>query len=107
MFGSGVPTLIGKRSNLNGECCENDLCNNNQPINKRQIDFISTMGPRTTTPVFPTFTSTPPMTTEMTTAATSMCLNKQIKDYYKLTKKANSGMDSQQILKRLSILRLS
>nr|XP_022291476.1 uncharacterized protein LOC111102852 isoform X2 [Crassostrea virginica] len=78
LFGSGVPTLIGKRSNLNGECCENDLCNNNQPINKRQIDFISTMGPRTTTPVFATFTSTPPMmttdmmTNEMTTAATTM-----------------------------------
>lgn len=69
LFGSpgGSPTVIGKRSNLNGECCQNDLCNNNRPFGKRQIfPDITTMRPRTTTPVFISMTSTPPMMTTET-----------------------------------------
>lgn len=69
LFGSpgGSPTVIGKRSNLNGECCQNDLCNNNRPFGKRQIfPGITTMRPRTTTPVFISMTSTPPMMTTET-----------------------------------------
>lgn len=73
LFGSpgGSPTVIGKRSNLNGECCQNDLCNNNRPFGKRQIfPDITTTRPRTTTPVT-TETATPPpiMTTVMTSSA--------------------------------------
>lgn len=64
LFGTpgGAPTVIGKRSNLNGECCQNDLCNNNRPFRKRQVfPGMTTMRPRTTTPVFLPMTSTPPM----------------------------------------------
>nr|XP_034317233.1 uncharacterized protein LOC105347489 [Crassostrea gigas] len=64
LFGTpgGAPTVIGKRSNLNGECCQNDLCNNNRPFRKRQVfPGMTSMRPRTTTPVFLPMTSTPPM----------------------------------------------
>ncbi|XP_062566959.1 uncharacterized protein LOC134229263 [Saccostrea cucullata] len=66
LFGSGTPSLIGRRSNLEGECCDNDLCNRNRPVGKRQVDFFdttTTMRPRTTTPTFGT--TTPPMMTTM------------------------------------------
>ncbi|XP_048769212.2 uncharacterized protein LOC125675524 [Ostrea edulis] len=94
LFGSGAPTLIGRSaSNLNGECCDNDLCNSISPVGKRQVvDLPTTMRPRTTTPTFTTptfttptfatFTTTPPKTQAppMMTTSPQPILSSQCED---------------------------
>lgn len=93
LFGSGtdagVPTLVGKkkRHNIEGDCCNTDLCNRHEPHHshnkKRQFDLVldttttvpdatttttQTMPPATET--IPTATQTMPTTTMPTTTQT-------------------------------------
>lgn len=84
LFGSGVdvgvPTLVGKkkRHNIEGDCCNTDLCNQHEPHHghnkKRQFDLVldtTTTLPDTTTMVTTTQTM-PPATETMPSAAQSI-----------------------------------